>query len=67
MRRRRQPAVEVDVQKEREQELRLVEAERRANVLFQTAEWLHAVVVKRDLENHWQASVNQLFYGGKPT
>lgn len=46
------------------QEDRLVRAEKRANVLFEKAEWLHTVVTRRDQENHWQAAVNRLFLGG---
>lgn len=50
---------------ERAKEGRLVDAEKRANVLFEKAEWLHAVVTRRDQQNHWQDSVNRLFLGGK--
>jgi hypothetical protein len=53
----------VDVE---EKERRLDDAETRANVLFVRAEWLRAAVARRDAENHWQQSVNQLFLGGQP-
>lgn len=56
---------ERDDRLEREHEARLVDAENRANVLFEKAEWLHTVVSRRDQENHWQDSVNRLFLGGK--
>lgn len=49
-----------------EQEDRLLSAEKRANVLFEKADWLHTIVMRRDQENHWQASVNRLFLGGNP-
>lgn len=48
---------------ESEHEERLLDAEKRANVLVQTAEWIQATVARRDQENHWQASVNRLFLG----
>ena len=54
----------VDQSLEAERELRLVDAEKRANVLDQTAEWIRAAVARRDEQNSWQASVNQLFLGG---
>lgn len=47
-----------------DQDARLVAAESRAKALWEQAEWLHAVVMKRDDQNHWQESVNQLFKGG---
>lgn len=43
----------------------LVDAEKRANVLFARAEWLYTIVMKRDEANHWQAAVDELFLGGK--
>lgn len=54
------------VQCDPEQEVRLENAEKRANLLVERASWLHAVVLKRDQENHWQDSVDRLFLGGKP-
>lgn len=61
---RRKPLEISDPCVEEERELRLVEAEKRANVLVVTAEWLHNIVAKRDAVNHWQESVNELFLGG---
>lgn len=63
--RKREPD-QPDIQNEREKEERLVDAEKRVNVLFEKAEWLHTVVTRRDQENHWQTSVDQLFLGGRP-
>lgn len=51
---------------EQEKAIRLEDAEKRANVLFEKAAWVHAVVVRRDRDNHWQAAVNELFLGGNP-
>jgi hypothetical protein len=48
-----------------EKQERLDSAEKRANVLYARAEWLHAVVVARDAQNHWQESVNSLFWEGR--
>lgn len=47
-------------------EARLVDAEERAETLLKRAEFLRAVVLRRDQRNHWQESVNQLFQGGTP-
>ena len=47
-------------------EVRLQDAEKRANVLVQQAEWLRTAVARRDQQNGWQDSVNQLFLGGRP-
>ena len=44
-----------------EREARLVEAEKRANVLIEKAQWLRAVMAQRDEVNGWQESVNQMF------
>lgn len=66
MRFRRQRPAPVVTCAEEESELRLVDAEKRVNVLVATAEWLHHTVARRDADNHWQASVNELFLGGKP-
>ena len=49
-----------------ERTIRLEDAEKRANVLVQTAELIHSAVARRDKENHWQASVNRMFLGGNP-
>jgi hypothetical protein len=49
-----------------EQEARLEDAEKRVDTLYDKTEWLRTVVVRRDQENHWQASVNRLFQGGSP-
>jgi hypothetical protein len=50
-----------------EKEVALVAAEKRANVLYERAEWLYTIVLRRDQENGWQASVNQLFNQGGST
>ena len=60
----RQRDPEPTTEDELEAEERLVDAEKRANVLLEKAEWLHATVARRDDKNHWQASVNRLFLGG---
>lgn len=62
----RQRKVRHDDTENQAKEVRLEDAEKRANALFETAEWLRTVVTRRDQENHWQAAVNQLFLGGKP-
>jgi hypothetical protein len=59
----KQRAPEVDDVVAREHEERLLDAEKRANVLIETAEWIRTAVAKRDEKNSWQASVNQLFLG----
>ena len=51
---------------EREHDERIQDAEKRANRLIETAEWIRAAVAKRDQENSWQRSVNQLFLGESP-
>ena len=61
---RRKRVEEQDSRLASDREERLVHAEKRANVLFARAEWLHTVVTRRDQENHWQDSVNRLFLGG---
>lgn len=66
MRLRRKQALQQDPCRALEQEVRLVDAEMRVNVLLRKAESLRAVVTRRDQENHWQASVNRLFLGGTP-
>lgn len=63
MMRRKHRAQSVDEPLEAEKEARLVDAEKRANVLLRTADLIHSAVARRDQENHWQASVNQLFLG----
>jgi hypothetical protein len=64
--RKRHTRPEPDECHEATQEDRLLRAEKRANVLFEKADWLHTIVTRRDQENHWQASVNRLFLGGNP-
>lgn len=63
---RRKRANPVDECVEAKREERLLDAEKRVNVLIQTAEWIHTAVSRRDQDNHWQDSVNQLFVGGQP-
>lgn len=53
------PATPVEVA----HEVRLVDAESRANTVYEKALWLHTIVVRRDQANHWQESVNQMFQG----
>lgn len=53
-------------QVEREHDERLQDAEKRANAVIQTAEWIRNAVARRDEQNSWQRSVNQLFLGESP-
>lgn len=45
---------------------RLNEAESRVERLLQRVDRVAAASLRRDEQNHWQESVNRLFFGGKP-
>lgn len=45
---------------------RLNEAESRVERLMQRVDRVVAASRRRDEQNHWQESVNRLFFGGKP-
>lgn len=54
---------QADMDKDVEHELRLNEAENRANNVYEKAMELRTMVVRRDQANHWQESVNRLYQG----
>lgn len=58
---KRKPTAEAD--RCPDYDTKLEDAEKRASSLLLKAEWIHSVIAQRDRENHWQASVNQLFVG----
>lgn len=64
-RKRRQPETAAQEAEDQEREHELVEAEQRADSLFQRVVVLQTLVMRRDQENHWQQAVNELFSGGK--